>query len=298
MTNALAIASAALAVFTLLAGSAVTFGTGKLEMILSISGIFLTLYEIFARRAVSATAPRHGAQTDPGPFSFPIEKGLLGGLFGGAMAAPIIALAFHYLLLDAGPQFKRLEIVPPPEMQIITEIFLASIAIGAIVGILTLGLAETFRHWHRQAPATGLIFNAMTGAILGGVLAGLICGPLGTLYFGQKPLPFLGPSIMLLGALPAIGIITFAIVTYDNNPLDRRSFRNFLLAMAATGLVAAILYVGISSFTPEIMALVQHYILPGKRIGLLTGGLYYGAFIGASLGLVVGLTMIFIGKRI
>lgn len=296
MTNAIAIASIALSIFMLFAGSAYAAGAGKLETMVSITGIILTLYEIF-RRKKGAGLGASGQEADPGDFQFPIDKGLLGGLFGGVIAAPIIATAFHFVLIEARPAMAELGIVPPPEMQIVAEIFVAAITIGAVVGIFTLGVAALFDHWRQAVPQSALIFNSLSGAILGGILAGLICGPLGTLYFGQKPLPILVPSLMLLGAVPAIGISTFAIVTYDNDPLSRQTLRNFLLAMASTGIVGVIVVVIFSAFTPEILAMLLHYLGPGERLGLLTGGLYYGAFVGASLGAVVGLTLLFIGNK-
>ncbi len=278
------------------AGSALAAGAGRLETVVSIAGIILTAYEVFRRKTAGVVhAPQHDPNRDK--FHLPIDKGLVGGLFGGVIAAPIIAITFHFVLIEARPRLLARGFAPPREMQIIAEIFVAAIAIGAVVGIFTLSIAAIFNYWRRRAPGTGLIFNALTGAVIGGIAAGLICGPLGTLYFGQKPLPFLVPSQMLFGAIPAIGITTFAIVTYDNNPLNRQTLRNFLMAMAATGIVGVILVVIFSALGREIMAMMQHYVGSGDRLGLLTGGLYYGAFVGAALGAVVGLTMLFVANR-
>ena len=97
---------------------------------------------------------------------------------------------------------------------------------------------------------------------------------------------------MLMGALPGAGLMTFSIVAYGNERVGRRTLTTLLLAMAAVGLVGAAVAVVLTALTPEIIAAIERYIVPGMRVGLLQGGLYYGAFVGSTLGAVVGLTLL------
>ena len=155
-----------------------------------------------------------------------------------------------------------------------------------------MGFAALFEHLRKAAPSLTPLVNRLTGAIAGGLLAGLICGPLGTLYFGLQPLPVLEPGLMLWGALPGAGLMTFSIVAYGDERFGKRTLQTLLLAMAAVALVATFAAIILTAFAPEIITLIQHYIVPWARTGLLHGGLYYGAFVGAMLGFVVGLTLL------
>lgn len=296
MTNALAISSIALTVLSLLTASVLVVGAGTPELALGVASIIVTVLELINRaRATPAPAMPPGAG---GPrFTFPWTTGVFGGFFGGAIAAPVIAVAYYSVLAAAREEMARLGFPPPDEIRLFVEIAMASLAIGAVVGVLTLGFAALFEHLRKGAPLLSPLVNRLTGAVAGGLIAGLVCGPLGTLYFGLQPLPVLEPQVMLIGALPAVGMMTFSIVAYGDERVGRRTFTTLLLAMVAVALVAAAVAVVLTAFTPEITALIHDYIVPGTRSGLLRGGLYYGAFVGAAMGVVVGLTLIMTTRR-
>ncbi len=296
MTNALAISSLALTVLSLLTTSVFLAGAGNIELTLGIASIVVTIIELLHRaRTTAAHAPTGG---DGGPrFTFPWATGVFGGFFGGVIAAPLIALAYHSVIVTTREEMARLGFPPPNEPRLFIEIALASLAIGTVVGCLTLGFAALFEHFRRANRLLTPLVNRLTGAIIGGLLAGLICGPLGTLYFGLQPLPVLEPKIMLMGALPGAGLMTFSIVAYGNERIGRQTLRTLLLAMVAVALVSAITAVILTAYANEMIALILHYIVPGTRGGLLRGGLYYGAFVGTMLGLVVGLTLIMTTRR-
>ena len=102
---------------------------------------------------------------------------------------------------------------------------------------------------------------------------------------------------MLMGALPGAGLMTFSIVAYGDERLGWQTLKTLLLAMVAVGLVASVFAVVLTALSPEIIALILRYIVPGARGGLLYGGLYYGAFVGAALGLVVALTLLMTTRK-
>lgn len=297
MTNALAISSIALAVLSLLTASVLVTGASTPELLLGVASIIVTVLELI-NRAHTTPAPLPPAGSGGPRFTIPWTTGLFGGFFGGAIAAPVIALAYHTVLVTTREEMAALGFPPPDEPRLFIEITMASLAIGAVVGVLTLGFAALFEHLRKGARVLTPLVNRLTGAFAGGLVAGLICGPLGTLYFGLQPLPVLEPHVMLMGALPAAGLMTFAIVAYGDERVGRRTLATLLLAMASVALVAAAVAVMLTALAPEINALTQQYIVSGTRSELLRGGLYYGAFVGAALGAVVGLTLLMTARRL
>jgi hypothetical protein len=225
-----------------------------------------------------------------GPFRFPVEQGLAGGLFGGVVAGLIITVVYYSAVQDFAPLMIERNLPVPTFWDLLTPILVASALIGAVVGLLSLGFAALFAHLSR--PITLLIVNRLTGAMFGGLLAGLITGPLGTLYFGLIQWPVLHPAQMLAGALPATGLLVFAILNFGRARFSRTVWRNLLVAMLATLLVGALAAVVLTALAPEIAALLQQYIVLGSRRDLLVGGLVYGAFVGTLMGAVIGLTLV------
>lgn len=296
MTNALAIASISLTVLSLLMASVLIIDAGTPELALGAASIVVTVLELINRARATPAITMPEGPTGP-RFTFPWSTGLFGGFFGGAVAAPIIALAYYAVLVATRQEMEKLGFPPPNQPRLFVEITMASLAIGAVVGVLTLGFAALFEHLRKGAPPLTPLVNRLTGALVGGLIAGLICGPLGTLYFGLQPLPVLEPKLMLMGALPAVGMMTFSIVAYGDERVGRRTLTTLFLALTAVALVAAPVTVVMAAFAPEIIALTEEYIVHGTRSGLLHGGIYYGAFVGTALGAVVGLTLLMTARR-
>ncbi len=290
MTNAFALASASFAVLSLVLGTALWAGAHQIGTAISLASLVLTLFEMLRFRRPQQTVPENG----PGhkDFHFPVERGFWGGLFGGVVAAPIIGFTFLKDVDMWRPYIEQLGHQVPSNINIFIEILVASVAIAIVLGLLSLGLALYFDHLRNRVNGLGLLINRFTGGIAGGILAGLITGPLGTLYFGLKPLPVLHPQIMLLGALPATGVIVFSILNYDRNRFSGRTLKKFMFALVATAIVSILSVVALSTLGPEIGSYLQKYVVTGTRKNLLIGGLYYGAFVGALLGAVVGLTLL------
>ncbi len=295
MTNAFALASASLAVLTLVLGTALWAGAHQVGTAISLVSLIFTLFEMFRVGQPQNASPVHSDGNDN--FHFPMERGLWGGLFGGVVAAPIIGLAFLKDVDAWRPYAEQLGHIIPSNINIFIEILVASISIAVVLGLLSLGMALYFDHIRKRVSSLGLLINRLTGGILGGVLAGLITGPIGTLYFGLKPLPVLHPQTLLLGALPATGVIVFSILNYDRHKFGGRSLKKFMLALVATAIVSVLAVVALTALGPEILSYLQNYVVSGTRSKLLQGGLYYGAFTGALLGSIVGLTLLLSGKE-
>jgi hypothetical protein len=155
-------------------------------------------------------------------------------------------------------------------------------------------LAELFAHISN--PLSFLVINRLTGAIVGGLIAGLIAGPLGTLYFGLINWPVMHPGQMLAGALPATGLLVFAILYFGRGRFDALAWRGLLMAMISTLMVGAVAAVVLAAFQAEVVAMLERYIVHGSRNDLLIGGLFYGAFVGTALGAVMGLTLVLVPR--
>lgn len=290
MTVGTAFASAGFAVFVLLSGGTLLFGEERLGTIVGVAGIFMSIFEVTRQRQPVHAAAAGQPIPPTGPFRFPVEQGLAGGLFGGVIGGLIITVVY-YLSMQKYVAWMTMHGLPVPTFwELLTPILIASALIGAVVGLLSLGVAELFAHLSNATSV--LVMNRLSGAILGGLIAGLITGPLGTLYFGLIQWPVLHPAEMLAGALPATGLLVFAILYFGRARFDRLAWRGLLIAMIATLMVGALAAVVLSAFEAEVIAMLEHYIVHGNRLELLTGGLFYGGFVGTLLGAVIGLTLV------
>ena len=290
MTVGTALASAAFAVFMLLSFGTLLFGGEQVGTIVGVAGIFMSVFEVSRQRDSG-----HAAIVDSGPgtrepFRFPAEQGLAGGLFGGVIAGFIITTVYYLALPQYVAWMLARDLPVPTFWDLLSPILIASALIGTVVGILSLGVAELFGYLSR--PVSVLLINRLWGAILGGLIAGLITGPLATLYFGLIQWPVLQPGQMLVGALPAAGLLVFAILYFGKAQFTGAVWRGLLVAFLATVMVGALAAVVLSAFEAEIIAMLQYYIVQGGRGDLLTGGLFYGAFVGSLLGAVIGLTLV------
>jgi hypothetical protein len=294
MTVGTALASAGFSVFLLLSAGTLLFGEERLGTIVGVVGIFMSVFEVSRQRSPAAESPTAGRPDVPGPFRFPAEQGLAGGLFGGVIAALIITVVYYISMQEYVPWMTAHGLPVPTFWQLFSPILIASALIGAVVGLLGLGVAELFAHL--STATTVLIVNRLTGAIIGGLIAGLITGPLGTLYFGLIRWPVMHPAQMLAGALPATGLLIFAILYFGRGRFDGLAWRGLLVAMVATLLVGAVAAVVLSAFEGEIIALLERYLVHADRRDLLVGGLFYGAFVGTLLGAVMGLTLLLAPK--
>jgi hypothetical protein len=185
----------------------------------------------------------------------------------------------------------------PSFWRVLTEILMASALIGSAVGIGSYGLATLFAHLGRGRPLLRVGVNAVTGGLIGCVLAGLVTGPISALHFGPKSWPVLDPATTLLGALPATGVMVFSIVSFDRQRVSGATLRTLVMAFVATLVVAAVAFVATNALRPEIEAYLDRYLIDAEtREQFLMAGLYYGGFVGVFLGAIVGLTTALAGR--
>jgi len=149
----------------------------------------------------------------------------------------------------------------------------------------------------------------VVGAILGGLIAGILCGPSVTLYYGRFNRSFLDPFTAAPGAVIATAIIAFSIVNYSLEQFSgRRILSSFLSAFMATVVTFVLLILCLavldsvgfirSMFTYSNQGWYDHFEtdIVKASFRLMSGGLAFGMVFGPFLGLLIGLTYIWSPK--
>lgn len=267
---------AAVIIVTLLNGSISNRGL-SLESLIGMGSVGLLAVNGLA--GLMGKSPR---RAPPGGrrFRFPLEQGFFGGLCGGIAAAALIGLAYEH-----GSERDP--------FALLLQITITAMSIGALLGILSFGLAKWFEYIGFGRPALKWLSSPLLGGTLGGLVAGLITGPPATLYFGSQPdLDVLDPTTMLLAALPATGIMVFAILAFDKHRLGAATLVRLVISAISVAITSIVAFVALYAVRPEIETLViDRLVYFDDRSDLLTAGLYYGGGVGVFLGLVVGLSV-------
>ena len=216
----------------------------------------------------------------------PFEAGLYGGLVGGTGAGALIALAY---LVPIATRFPLFSLSSRSAVSVGTPIIVFAALTGALLGCLSeIGVTELGR---RLAPALGRPLAILVGGIVGGTLSGVIMGPVGGWYFGQlSGLPVVSPAVIVLASGPAILGILLTVAMYRGTPISHSLVRD-----AAISTVAAYLVFFITLFLADVLGMLSQlmlYFVWSTAGGVLLGGLYFGMFCGAILGLAVGLSFV------
>lgn len=278
--------------FTLAAGESLRWVLPGLAIAIVTLGLFLAgLQRAYKNLRGELDPDRNDDGRGPrSAFWSALRRGLFGGFFGGIIAAPIITAGYYFgwdpAYVATRPSFGLL----------LTENTVAAVLVGLVLGACGLALAEAFARLGSSGPRWRRVaFNALTGAIVGGILAGVITAPLETVYFGPKPRPFLSPVAMLPGALIGTAVIVFSIVNYRLEHINPK--RLILSAVTAIGscFATAVVAFGVLLFLlPQVlMAIAVRITSEIVTIpNLLIGGFFYGIVVGAILGAAMGLTLI------
>ena len=103
------------------------------------------------------------------------STGVQGGLIGGAVAGMITGTGYYFQL---GVEERQL--------QIIAEIVLYALIVGAITGACTQLAIDWCRYAVNVRRYPSAVCNEITSAGLGGALGGILFGALGGFWFGQR----------------------------------------------------------------------------------------------------------------
>ena len=141
------------------------------------------------------------------------RKGVVGGFLGAPFAALLIAVPYYWAWQNATStrpyQVDRME----PLGKVMVEFTYAAILGVCISAFLTLFFARVrVRRWKLALSPTPGAPDLLAGSGFGGILAGVIIGPVLTAYFGRLARPELTPEFLLPGVIFSSVIVVYYIV--------------------------------------------------------------------------------------
>ncbi len=280
--------------------------------ILALAGLFSGFALWWLIHGMNRAYRRHSGlatEKDLPETSLPALHGAIGGLLGGIIAGPIIALPYFHDWRDQFAACKTWSWFDPaiPEgCPRLADLFVEGTTATVFIATLLGWLAQ---HFSNRAVGTDLatLFwfrRRVTGAIQGGCLTGLIAGPVVTMYFGSLERPFLSPDTVSIAAVFAVALVAVTILNYSLHWFSwRRLARSFGAALAATviaGLVLAVLIgvLALIGFIPATLAWAEAGFwneqapMHRRYAYLAVAGIPYGLVFGACLGLLIGLAQV------
>ncbi len=197
--------------------------------------------------------------------------------------------------------------VCPKIGQLFAEGGVSGIFIMVLVGFFCLHFSEWMT---RGRPAT--FFHdirrsrlLICGAMIGGLVAGIVVGPLVTVYFGAQDRPFLQPQLLIVPSILAVALTAFCVVNYRLETFTAaRVGRSFLGALLGTlcgaavlGAVVGVLY--ITGFIDGVLIWAADVYYDNYDLGyaawqrygaLMLAGLPYGMVFGLGFGVLIAVT--------
>lgn len=209
------------------------------------------------------------------------DSGLYGGLIGGAIAGVIIGMSYYVYSMNywGGIMSARWEIIP--------HIFVYASLTGTFLGTSIQLITVWFRRLVTERQYSSLVFNEVSGGILGGAIAGIPVGALGGWFFGQRPHPFIDINLLVTGSVLGAICIVLGVLLYDyegrlRNVMRALLFSSVISAFAAMfGIVVLrLLNIGVLFFSSDATEFLA-----------IEGGAILGLVIGIVLGFQVGCTL-------
>jgi hypothetical protein len=157
---------------------------------------------------------------------------------------------------------------------------------GLVLGAFTVLIILWFRYLVTERNYPSLVFNDVTGGLLGGAISGFFIGGLAGVFFGFLHQYFLGTIPLVTGSVLGAIFVAAGALFYDYGGLWRNVMRAFIASLLFTA----------CTVTAGIMAL-QHLDITRWFFFETTGTLVTegGAILGAVIGMVsggqVGLTL-------
>ncbi|MGH8612242.1 MAG: caspase family protein, partial [Gammaproteobacteria bacterium] len=273
-------------------------------------------------RGETGARPLEGGEPSNHRFEVPWRQAVYGGFFGGIFAGFPIAIALPYYSLwwlvpkwNPNEWAKMLQQYPPeltnqPAFgRLLTEITITCVAVGILLGLFVLTLANAFTALQPQIearlPGASYVLNRFTAGLVGGCLVGGLAGPFIALYFTNKYYILIEPRVVLPGAMLGAAITVFSMLNYSIEHYSSRKLRRRIIAaLGATIVVAVVLgslywvfgrVIDPYLLYPVMALLVSETTVPTRS--LLIGGSLYGALIATVLGAVTALTLIWSERR-
>ncbi|MER8486567.1 caspase family protein [Mesorhizobium sp. M1322] len=214
-------------------------------------------------------------------------RSMIGGYFGGILAAPIIAVSYYY------SWDKTQDYHWAPFGQVLSEITLAAILTGVVLGACSIVAKNP--QWFARPSTKFARYWLLLGGIAGGLLAGVLVGPPITWYFGIQSRPPATPATLLPGGLLGTAGIVFATLSYSFERTNYRKLgRNAVVSVLATLFVSLVSAIGFYAFSLAFEQLVLSALYNTSVANLVETGLILGPLVGGILGLTVGLALLFV----
>jgi hypothetical protein len=231
--------------------------------------------EYLQRQSRTGRSKRPPHRVNPFRLTPSFESGVFGGLIGGALAGLLIGV-LYYLGLQGS---AGLDLI----LWIALYGALAGFVLGAGAQLTILG----FRHAVTEKAYPALIFNEVTGGVLGGGLGGIVVGAIGGWFFGPRPTPFIEIGLLVIGSAFGTVCVVLGILLYDYEGRWRPALRAFSVALLLTGLAAFLGFMLLNVFRVE-----QFFHFRASEPLMTVGGAIIGGGIGMVLGLQIGLTLL------
>jgi hypothetical protein len=226
---------------------------------------------------------KQDAQAEPAPafhLAPSFMSGWYGGMVGGAVAGLIVAPAYYFSARGGGHDDDALQLTP--------IIFGWAVLAGFFFGATSQLGAQLARHAANSALLPAPLANEITGALLGGAVAGFCVGAYGGWLFGYRHLPSIDPILLCIGGVVGAFAVCGGTLLYDYRGRYRYVGRLFFFSLIPT-MVA----VGIAFYLVVASGIIDNHFAPwDTRITNLAGGAYLGALLGAALGIQVGCTLL------
>jgi hypothetical protein len=210
------------------------------------------------------------------PPSF--ENGIYGGVIGGAVAGLFIGVTYFV-------KFSSLD-------KSVTWIDVPVLCLYcAFSGMLLGAFPQLFILWFdylvTEKQHRWVVFNEVSGGLVGGVISGVPIGTFASLFFGWIHEYYPGSDILTIGSLIGAIFVSAGVLFYTYRGLWRsvtRAFITSLLAIACTAAVAVFIFQ--RSVDPTAW-----FFFGTNTPNMTLGGAVLGAVIGMVAGVQIGLTL-------
>ncbi len=205
------------------------------------------------------------------------DRGLYGGLAGGALAGLTIGLVWYFT-------FRAM---PRVDYTIVPRIFICAALLGTMLGAASQLSILWFRHRARVGSGSTVVLNDFVGGILGCMTAGIPVGVLGSLLFWRDPIPVVERSgLLVFGAVLCALCVVLGMLLYDFERDARKIIRAVLVSFVVVAIAATMGTALLAATQDPVTAL-----LFGNAFEGLLGGAIIGLIVGLMLGFQIGATI-------
>jgi hypothetical protein len=219
------------------------------------------------------------AEGKPFRLTSSFDSGFWGGLIGGAMAGLVVGWLYYLGGKDKGGEGPH----------IILYIVLYGALTGTMIGACSQFAILAFRHLTSEKGWPALLFNELSGGVVGATFGATLAGALGGWIFGPRPGSFPDPMYLAPGVTVGAFFVAMGALFYDYEG----RWRNILLAVGVliciTAMAVLVGTVVLQVYAFPIWDRFFAHVIPQDN---LFGGALMGAILGIVMGCQVGGTIL------